>query len=100
MVLGSVDRYEIILPVHSGPYSTHAASSIQNLKMRRASVKWLVLNEFCEMSELMTVVERSQYTCTPFRAIGIKTNMRAHTQHSPEATIVGWQVILYPPCIL
>ena len=39
------------------------------------SVKVVVLNEFCDLSELMAVRDTSKYPCIPFRSIPIRTNM-------------------------
>ena len=39
------------------------------------TVKWLVLDNQSELSELMTVVYQSQYACIPLPTIGIKNNI-------------------------
>ena len=53
----------------------------------RRALKRLNLDEFCELSVQIGVVERSRYACIPFLRIGIKKNIREHAKHSPEATM-------------
>ena len=53
------------------------------------SVKVVVLNEFCDLSELMAVRETSKYPCIPFRSITVRTNMPRSIELGPEALVLG-----------
>ena len=53
------------------------------------SVKVVVLNEFCDLSELMAVRETSKYPCIPFCSIPLRTNMPKSTGLGPEALVLG-----------
>ena len=52
-------------------------------------MKVVVLNEFCDLSELMAVRETSKYPCIPFRSITLRINMPRSIGLGPEAVVLG-----------
>ena len=66
--------------------------------MRRATVKWLVLDEFCELSVQIDVVAQSKHACILFYSIGKRKMCRERTIKSTERFDVRVVVFSYGPC--